>query len=96
MAQIINNQSSGDDRSKKINFWEGSIFFSFFTRNDPMMHISILIHLTMMHICMMHLSMMHVSIIHVSMMYVPTIHASMVHVSIFFFIYFSLKSKLLP
>ena len=35
MAQIINNQSSGDDRSKKINFWEGSIFFSFFTRNDP-------------------------------------------------------------
>ena len=36
MAQIINNQSSGDDRSKKINFWEGSIFFSFFTRNDPL------------------------------------------------------------
>ena len=35
MAQIINNQSSGDYRSQKSNFWGGSIFFSFFTRNDP-------------------------------------------------------------
>ena len=37
MAQIINNQSSGDYRSQKSNFWGGSIFFSFFTRNDPLL-----------------------------------------------------------